>query len=295
MPITGKQLSTTSAVTIFTLLLILTTVNSVHSILQQESNILSMGIVQYDDFQSSVIWQSGAESGDFSAWDAIDSSSIEGITISNTEVHGKSRSIKFYIADGNKNDDDRRLGLFIHDVESVYQTGFYLSYWVYFPSNIEDMIDKSYNWLTIGGLKWYFYKYRWSFGARWALQWNNGKIRVRLHIGGHMNSWSDIDYGAWNHFQIYLKSKTDPTGAWQAWVNDISLGSLTNVKSHPNAFLTPNQGTDFFSQHNLSPHPQVMYYVDYNAASGHLYVDDCVIATEKVPENYRAGEDFDAR
>jgi len=257
-----------------------------------------------------IVWESGFEDGDsnFPSWDAWYSDTGSSTTTISTEQvrDTRSKSVKFTMASGYKSDKARRLGLFVHDdTETVYERGFYYSFWMFIPSNIEDMIDKSYNWLTIGGLKWYFYKYLWSFGARWALQWNNGKIMVRLHIGGHMNSgygspqegvhydppesaiwWSNINYGAWNHFQIYLKSKTDATGAWQAWVNDISLGSLTNVRSHPNAFLTPTQGTDFFTQHNLCPHPQVMYYVDKNAPGGTLYADDVVIATEKVTEDY---------
>jgi len=307
MPITGKQLSTTSTVTIFTLLLILTTVNSVHSILQQESNILSMGIVQYNDFQSAIYWQYGAESGDFGSWDAIDSSSINGIAISSSEVHGGSKSIRFYMADGSKSDDDRRLGLFIHNTDGVYQTGFYWSFWIYIPSNIEDMIDPEYNWLTIGGLKWYFLNFKWSFGARWRLYYSSGygAVRALVFIGPHINSgyeppqqgieynqpsdvywYHDITYGAWNHFQIYLKSITDSTGEWKAWVNDDLLGTIDNQPTHPNAFLNPPQDASFFSQNNVYPHPQLMYYVDKNAPGGILYADDVVIATEKVSASY---------
>jgi len=264
-----------------------------------------MGIVQYNDFQSSVIWQSGAESGDFSAWDAVDSSSTGGVRVTSELSRGGSKSIKFIMEGGQKNDDDRRLGVFVHETDAVYQMGFYWSYWVYIPSAIDDMVSNG--GFAIGGLKWYFLRYKWSYGARWRLYYSSsyGETRAYIHIGGHINSgyeppqdgvdynppsdvhwYSDIIYGAWNHFQIYLKSATDNTGVWQAWVNDDLLGTISNQPTHPNAFLNPPQDANFFSQDNLCPHPQIMYYGDYDISEGYLYIDDAVIATEKVPENH---------
>ena len=308
-------------VVILTLFLIATpSINSAYSSLQTEVSIPNTATIQYDGFQSAIFFEYGAESGDFSGWDDYYpySRTKPSITIVSTEqARSGMKSVKFSMVGGIKTDDQRRLGLFIHDDTGPFmKTGFYYSFWMYVPLNIEDMIEHDPNALfNIGGLKWYFNELQWQYGARWRLYWSTTyqKVRAKIRIvawdstGGTSPSstvyegttyyfyhgdtsnviWShDVNYGAWNHFQIYLKSVTDNMGVWQAWVNDDLLGTISGEATHPDAYLTPDPPASFYTQNNKYPHPQLMYYVNLDAPAGYLYADDVVIATEKVPENY---------
>ena len=298
---------------IILLLTAATPIISANSSLQNEATIYSIGTVQYENYGLNVIWEDGFEDGDnnFPNWDDYysDGTSPSVTKVSTEQYRGGTKSLKFIMADGSKTDTQRRLGLFEYeDTAPFYKSGFYMSFWVYIPSNIEDMIDYSnYNWITIGGLRWYFLDYKWNYGARCVLYYSGDyqKVRARISIDNRINSgyespqqgieftppdifdwYHDINYGAWNQFQIYLKAKTDNTGVWQAWINDDLIGTINNQPTDPNGFLNPPQNANFFSQNNLYPHPQIMYYVHENAVGGSLYMDDFVLATEKVPNNY---------
>lgn len=306
-----KSLFPTGVYLILLLIVASLSINLANSDLLEETSIPSMGMVYYDDFRSAISWEDGFEDGDetYPSWDnyyTYSWTNPSSMTIQESVAHGGTKAVKFtYTPDGVR-DFSRRLGLFITDnTETVYQSGFYWSFWYYIPSDVDDFNEGN----SIGGLKWYFfhsspYTY-WSYGARWRLYKSSGTTRIKLFIGGYINSGYDspqggvtydkpamqewtttINKGAWNHFQLYLKSKTDATGEWQAWVNDVELVHLTNVKTHPNAFLTPTQSGSFFSGGNIYPHPQIMCYGQIDDPAGYYYADDAVIATEKVPEDY---------
>lgn len=308
-------------IAVLTLLLIATPpINSANSSLQKEVSISNMATVHYDDFRSAIYWEDGFEDGDanFPSWDTwYSDTGSSTTTVATDQVRGGEKSVKFTMASGTKTDKERRLGLFIHDdTGSVYETGFYFSFWMYIPSNIEDMVEHTEGyWINIGGVKWYFNNFTWHYGARWALYWSTGSqaVRALIRIKGHAKGdptppaittyqgttysydytaptsaiwYHDINYGAWNHFQVYCKSVTDNTGEWKAWVNGDLLGTISGEPTHPYAYLTPDPPASFFSQNNIYPHPQLMYYTEQTAPGGTLYADDAVIATEKVPENY---------
>jgi len=198
-----------------------------------------------------VIWEDGFEDADeaFPSWDAFYSDSKcapSSTDISTAQVHGGSYAVKFnYQPDGSE--WARRLGLFIHHQvpASIYENGFYWSFWYYVPSDIDSWIGDSF---AIGGLKWYFLDYQWSYGTRWRLYYSSsyGTTRVHVDIAGDIYRGHDLpqegyDYdppsehvyysainkGAWNHFQLYLKSTTDTTGRWDAWVNNVEITTDT--------------------------------------------------------------------
>jgi len=266
-----------------------------------------------------IIWEDGFEDGrdDFPSWDQY----YTGIApseqyVQTTTVRGGSYACRFsYDTDG------KSCGLFDHTHLTDWESGdYYWSFWVYIPSNVEDFfLHSGIPNFAIGGLKWYFLDYKWNQGLRFHLYWSGGSSRVRLdaHIGGHINSgaespqtwggvsysytkpdyWEDwfhwdVNYGTWNHLQVFLKCRVDASGEWRVWVNDSDVcdegtARIVGVKTHPDGFLSPVPPADFYSQDNKYPHAQIMYYhTGGTIYDGYFLIDDCVIATEKVTETY---------
>jgi hypothetical protein len=88
----------------------------------------------------------------------------------------------------------------------------------------------------------------------------------------------------WIHFQVYIKYRDDGTGVVRGWINDILIGEMTGLTMDPRAYPQwSSKGCEFGS--GSIPWLEAELYQDYGP-SHYFWVDDCVGAYEKVPEDY---------
>ena len=298
-------------VTILTLLLIATpSINSADSSLQQEVSIQNTGDILFsqDNFTETIFFEYGAESGElqppFDVAGPMGSGDKSGsyVQVDNAHVRTGAEAVEFYQIPSNKSDAQRRVELRYHNTRKE----FYLSWWVYFPDNME---EDTPSWgTTLGGFQSFFGPQ----GINKWLYWTGfrfGSSPSRTIIvsyrppfknydggGGNSQSWSTSynigDYlNQWVHFQMYVKWAIDYTGVYRAWINNDLVAELTGIKNDPQSYdlwyNDPENGEECIYASGY-PYPFIVneLYQSQNSPERWYWIDDIVGADEKVPDTY---------
>jgi hypothetical protein len=302
--------------TIMTLLLIATSINSVHLSLQQDYQIQNMGnILIQDNLTETIFFEYGAESGALQPpWDSVSGDGI--IEVDDTHVRTGTKSIYMYqIGPPNKGDQDRRNHLREYGSSHRKSEG-YLSWWMYVSSQLLETQDSSR--VTLGGWQLWFG----PSGSTWIF-WTGGRFRLMenkrfqySYKWGDAYGWgygddaaaqqqeSAIDYWAadyenqWVHFQIYWKI-AESNGVCTFWFNNNMVANITGLHSDPRYYTTywnnnPNliaHGYDGQCEFRWScdgnyPNIGPEIYQDEDSFENWVWFDDVVASTEKVSETY---------
>jgi len=99
-----------------------------------------------------------------------------------------------------------------------------------------------------------------------------------------MNDYED----EWVHFQIYVKWGNG-TGVYTAWFNNDQVYTIANLHNDPRGYSAWDTQNLYFAQGSNPPTVNVEFYTDTTTPSGQCWMDDFVVATEKVTEEYGVG------
>lgn len=284
-------------------------VNPVNSSLQRESVVSNHGtILAQDSFTEGIFFQYGGETGDLQPpWDFVgpNGDGIESgskISIAEAPVRTGTKAVRIYQVPPPKSDAQRRVGL---KYWSHTQTDFYFSWWAYFPTGYDNIVDGA-EWLTFGGL---------------TLYWGNpdtdpsGKfskgLRLRFFAGKDSNgfyaylSWSGFDstefwedypfywwienreylaLNQWHNFQVYIKVDTN-AGVVRGWINNVLVGELVDTPTHPSFWGEPEPG-DQYGRNSDKYTLIVEQYCDESTPELEMFIDDFIGSTEKVSNDY---------
>jgi len=313
MRITRINVSIIRTVVILSLLLIATTlINSVHSSLQQEVTIQSVGsILAEDSFVDKIFFQYGGETGVLQPpWDFVGDERYGIIRVDSAHARTGSRSIYMYQKLPPKSEKERRCHLRYYG-KNHKQTELFFSWWAYFDNRW--LTDDPEGWgSTLGGWQLWFgpetITHYWWEGGRFRIyptsrrinfEWKWGKIDGGVDFGPSGQFW-DTDYyitdflNRWVHFQVYVKIAKGNNGVVRAWFNNVLVAEKTGITTDPSEYPeweeNPVDGTEcVWRSQNGGPYPDVgpELYQDTDSFESWIWVDDCVSAIQKVAETYR--------
>jgi hypothetical protein len=232
--------------TLALLLIVIPSIFSAHSSLQQEVSIQNMGnILVQDNFAETIFFEYGAETGIIGTqiglqppWDSVTYGWP--IEVDDTYARGGSKSIYIKVTpSGEEGVGDSLRRAFVEESASSHgQQEFYWSWWVYFDDVwANDEPDGSYGgrvgdiqiWMRAEGTS----GYRW-WGVRFGIE-PDGNREIYVSWVEHKfplttrEQW-DYDSGkylqgsghwrnTWIQFQLYIKMSTDPeVGKRKAWI-----------------------------------------------------------------------------
>ena len=89
----------------------------------------------------------------------------------------------------------------------------------------------------------------------------------------------------WVHFQVYCKYRQDGTGEYAGWINDDLVYHKTGLINDPRGYSEWNSKNCKFAVTTV-PWIVTNLYQAMDSPSHSVYIDDCVGAYEKVPEDY---------
>ena len=256
------------------------------------------------DPTTDIFLEYGAESGVLQPpWDAVGpngqgSHELSKTIVDDTHTRTGTYSMYNYVCPPPKDDAQRRISNRYYSTAKEY----YLSWWVYFDS--WDYTDYS---AVIGGWQHCFGTsarlYSWWEGGRFKIQANTGRFYFEY-------AWSGIDvwsadawalaqnyytdyyitdyYGQWIHLQVYVKETTDSTGIVRAWFNNVLVAEKTNIKTDPSGYPEWTEKNCIWT-HGPYPWIVIELYDGRNGPENGYWVDDIVLATEKVSETYGVG------
>ncbi len=252
-----------------------------------------------------IFFEYGAESGtlrppwDFAGATGSGSTAGSAIEVSTTHARTGTYSVRIYQGNPPKSDAQRRVGL---KYWSHTSNEFYASWWTYFPTGFDDVVD-AVSWFTMGGLKLYWGNPsddggKWSKGLRlaFALNKDGTGFYARPNWSGNdrTGQWNEpnwvngdkeyIALNTWHHFQLYIKyGQSD--GIVRGWVNNNLKLELTDIPTDPAYWGEPEVG-DFWGRGSPYYPLIIEVYSTRDIASFEMWVDDVVLATEKVSEYY---------
>jgi hypothetical protein len=268
--------------------------------------------------QESIFFEYGAESGGLNpSWSSVGispggtycshTSDPSGVWISSTHARTGTKSMYYYQHAPPKDNPCRRI------TNRYYGSGlsdeYYFSWWVYFPSSDWDKQDGS-GWGTVlGGVQIFWGpsgdEWRWSMGVKFFVE-ANGNKRFYLRSGfGSSQSGSSSQYCSndfnyyhysdkylrsgymdqWVHFQVCIKYRQDGTGEYAGWINDDLVYHKTGLINDPRGYSEWNSKNCKFAVTTV-PWIVTNLYQSLDSPSHHYWVDDCVGAYQKVPEDY---------
>jgi len=310
----GINVSIISIVVILNSLLIVdTSIDLVHSSLQQEVTIQSRGsILAENSFVDKIFFEYGGETGVLQPpWDHVGpmpEAPVSYAIVDTAHARSGTRSMKLYQPSPPKSDGQRRVS------NRYYQTGykeFYVSWWVYF-----DNLWQTTGWgSTLGGWQIFFgpssTPYYWWTGGRFRIHsdrhvlfnYRFGKISGGVDFSAAGNAiaqtWDTNYYitdhlNQWIHFQVYVKFRADNTGVVRAWLNNVLVAEKTGIKTDPSGYgewnNNPVDGTQCVWRVSEYPWIVIELYQHTDSAESWIWVDDVVAATEKVPANYEVAD-----
>ena len=264
-----------------TLLFILTAGNNlVYSSLQQEHTINSSGTINYD-FSEHIIFEHGGETGKIvPPWDAIQ---IRGgadgsVTLQSSIVRSGDYALRFYLNADNP-PDTARAEVVNWNLGYKSLKDLYFSYWVYLPNDyrVDDWDALFDNKYIVYGSPSVFYDLRKAI-LRSTGPGGAPQVWVEWTDGVWRNSGVSFPRGEWVHCQQHFKIGTSD-GQRQIWINNVLIYEETNA----NTALTrqevtaTNIGTIEFKNYVGAGETSIII----------KYLDDYVVATEKVPAYYR--------
>ena len=273
---------------IILLLTATTPIISANSSLQNEATVYSIGTVQYENdgsdvifipptgFEDSILFEYGAESGSLQStfhWIGEEGGAASDVSIVSSPVRSGSKSIKFTAQSSSINGRSRA------SVNFDGVTAYYVSYWTFFPSNYDiDFRDYAFD------EKYFADGY--TFNLHKTTIGKNGgafKLCAPEHLG---SAWSTktIPLGQWIHFQLYLKLGTS-NGVCQVWQDDVLVFNFVNVDT-ATAWTRPQVTPDRVAP--VISNAAFGVYLDSSESNiVTRFIDDIVVATQKVPMSYR--------
>jgi len=232
-----------------------------------------------------------------------------GVWVDDTHVRTGTKSMYCYQHAPPKDNPCRRI------TNRYYGSGlsdeYYVSWWVYFPSDNWDNEDPK-GWGTVlGGVNNFWGAddqplgvWQWSMGVKFFVEaGGNRRFYVRAGLGGAGGEYSSQDWSyyhwsdyylrdgfldQWVHFQIYIRYRQDSTGAYKAWLNDNLIIDKTGVMTDPRGASEWNTKNCKFAV-TVNPWIVINLYQSTDSPEHWYWVDDCVGAYEKVPEDYGVG------
>ena len=311
-------------VAILTLLLIATpSINLAHSSLQEEISIQNTGNI----LTETILFEYGAESGNLQPWDVagftygydpnayvtVVPDSPLGHTV---QVRTGTKSVELYQPAPPKSEFS--IGFVYYDTE---QTELYFSRWIYLPNaepwNLnESLKDERY---SFGGLVSEFgpadNKNKYFTGLNIARTSytvpSSNKFWIELRWGKTSPEYDDYlspeedfsefyttglkiaDYvGVWIHIQMAYKWAKDYTGYARVWLNKEGEASTliferTGLKTHPEGYSQWATKAGYYASGFATPTLMFGLFKSIDQPEAWIFIDDIVLATEKVPESYR--------
>ena len=264
--------------------------------------------------KNTIFFEYGAESGSIvPPWDeagAGGSGSTEGagVVIDDTYVRTGDHSLELFQPAPPKSDAQRRIEIGLYGT-SHNQNEFYFSWWMYFPSGFEDVVQDNEWGPVLGGTYLYWGnpnsdpQWQWSKGLRFRFivtPYGAGGFTVFPYLSGHdstganpalsdyeVSGWSGRQYpstGEWHHFQIYFKQGDMNTGRIAAWIdNNLCMDETT--ATHP-SYFGEKESSDIYSHYTDIPSLALESYCSQDTPAHEIWVDDVVASTQKVSENY---------
>jgi hypothetical protein len=269
--------------------------------------------------RSNIFFEYGAESGKLQPpWSECgvspgatysSHSDPSGVWVDDTHVRTGTKSMYCYQHAPPKDDGCRRITnrYYGSDMPNEY----YFSWWVYFPSSSWNNEDNPESWgTTLGGIQLFWGpptdRYKYHTALRFVVNpTGNRKFYLRYSwdrttSGTYCGVYEDNYYwpnppielrsglmDQWIHFQVYYKYRADGTGAVRGWINNVLIGETTN---DPRAWADEwSSQSCAFAQGNGNPPLLPELYQAQDSPSHYIWVDDCVGAYKKVPEDYGVG------
>jgi len=281
MPITKKYVPMARTVTILTLLLIATSINSAHSSLQQELSIRNTAnVLIQDNFAETIFFEYGAESGTLEPWDwvGIWGAPETKIEFEESIIHSGGKSLKFTTDLSSALEQgypQPRAQLNWHGGIELELTEAYISYWIHLPND--------YDLSSTGWDMAFDFHYFESESV-----YNLPKVYIKkstsyppfVLIGspqvGGVRSTTTIPRNQWVHFQMYYKLGVSD-GVYRVWQDNQLIFNYTDVDTA----TTSGGVADKISSIEFKLYPS-----QYDPDTIVKYVDTIVISSEKVPETY---------
>jgi len=230
-----------------------------------------------------IFFEYGAESGVLQPpfdWVGIWSPLGTKIEFETTTIHGGQKSIKFTtdLSDAQaQGHTQTRAQLNWHGGLSQSITEAYISYWAYLP----DAYDLSsqgwdiafdFHW-RVAGVAWYDLP---KVYIKKSTSYPPFVLLGSPQVGG-VRSTTAIPRNQWVHFQMYYKLGVSD-GIYRVWQDDALIFNYTNVDT------ATTSGGVADSIHSIE---WKLYPSQYDPDSIVKYVDDFVVASEKVTETYK--------
>ena len=267
-------------------------ISSAQLSLQQEYTVTSSGTIliqenppaipttSNDDFSEHIIFEHGGETdGIVPPWDAIQlrPSGVDGsVTLQSSIVRSGNKALKFYLSPQSY-PDTCRAEVTWWGLQYLGLTDLYFSMWVYLPNDYSvdtwDAILDHHYFVNGDGLTVY------NIRKAVMFMYNN---EPHLNVEWTDGVWRRVDdpfpTGEWVHVQEHFKLH-QTEGERQIWVNDVLVYEETNAntaKTREEVIAT-----------SISTAECKAYVGARETSVITKYVDDFVVATEKVPETYR--------
>jgi len=293
--------------TMMMLLLIATSINSVHLSLQQDYQIQNVGnILIQDNFAETIFFEYGAESGELQPpWDSVQGDGVEfGLAeISTTHVRTGTKSVYMYQKAPTKTENERRVH-FRESGTSHGQDEFYVSWWMYFDNRWLTTDPDGWG-TTLGGWQWWF---RQGNALRfWSCRWHIDLIDREIsanHMEHRFPTMEVVKVGdgevsqpltsylnQWVCFQLYFK-KHATDGIVRAWfyngVDEELVYEKTNYCTDPTTYSQWESRSMSYYSGEVPGWGMELYQAEESFESW-VWVDDVVMATEKIPYTYGVG------
>lgn len=260
-------------------------------------------------FDPDIFWEFGAESGMVKPpWDVAGplgsgTKEVSSVEVDNTHVRTGVQAAKFYMPAPPRSDAQGRI-----DCREDMEEGngeFYMSWWVYFDSSMEDSGGTGGSYAScLGGIQSYFgpSSNKWQYWTEYRFYWDDQSPRrlyLKYHVpfggnlyGGYQIKLNSTYLNTWLHFQIYIKWSNTTNGIYRAWANKegqtpILINERTGIKNDPRGY-TQWTGDYAFARPNGRPFIVIQLYQGKTGYAGATWYwfDDLVVSTTQVSETY---------
>jgi len=312
--------------TLTLLLIVIPSIFSANSSLQQEFSIQSTGnILNQDNFAETIFFEYSAESGVVQPpWDSVISQGVDTIVeVRSTYARTGTKSLYLY-QDPDGTNYGRRNHVRLYG-GSHGQTEGYVSWWIYVTDKFD---DSNTGWgPTLGGWQMFWgtsnNHWRWWSGGRFGTSsWANKQLTFAYGVGtdgpsgqfsadmeSHEDSWQGgaaYQYstfaGQWLGLQVYFKIANGTAGEVRAWVKRPADGDWVSVFNKTGIATDPRDYSEWLNNNydgsaceftiaNPNGQSQILteLYQGQDAKENDVYVDDFVFASEQVPYTYGVG------
>jgi len=241
-------------------------------------------------FKDSIFFEDGAESGNFDAWNAKleQGGGATDVVFVTSPVHTGTKTIRLT---GESATGTARAQLNTNVPQNLDLTEYYWSYWMYLPNNYDidyyDYVCDAHYYHHLNGNTEVYDFPKTYIGKQ------SGVLKIFLQSSTLTNlvkEWAPIELprGEWVHIQFYIKlGVTD--GIYRVWQNNVMVVNKINANT-----ATVRNGGDTTMVAPIISTAEVKTYLSSSESNiVTKYVDDLVLSSEKVPEDYRVGEPYE--